>query len=210
MYREEKTFEVVLSDGTFVLLSPSSELTYPVQFDASFTREVTLQGEAYFEVTKSSNRFVVNTNHMKLQVYGTTFNVLSRNDSPDEAVLLEGVVGITPTNSLNGKETVLRPGDKSSVDQSGLVSVVQSDLAEYIAKRNGYILFNGKTIKEIIHTLELYYDVDFITKNTVLDKKEYVFSVKQDVSLRDALNMIEGVSDVKFVIDGKEVKITSR
>jgi len=205
-----KTFEVVLSDGTFVLLSPSSELTYPVQFDASFTREVTLQGEAYFEVTKSSNRFVVNTNHMKLQVYGTTFNVLSRNDSPDEAVLLEGVVGITPTNSLNGKETVLRPGDKSSVDQSGLVSVVQSDLAEYIAKRNGYILFNGKTIKEIIHTLELYYDVDFITKNTVLDKKEYVFSVKQDVSLRDALNMIEGVSDVKFVIDGKEVKITSR
>ena len=201
-----KTFEVVLSDGTFVLLSPSSELTYPVQFDASFTREVTLQGEAYFEVTKSSNRFVVNTNHMKLQVYGTTFNVLSRNDSPDEAVLLEGVVGITPTNSLNGKETVLRPGDKSSVDQSGLVS----DLAEYIAKRNGYILFNGKTIKEIIHTLELYYDVDFITKNTVLDKKEYVFSVKQDVSLRDALNMIEGVSDVKFVIDGKEVKITSR
>ena len=83
-------------------------------------------------------------------------------------------------------------------------------MAEYIAKRNGYILFNGKTIKEIIHTLELYYDVDFITKNTVLDKKEYVFSVKQDVSLRDALNMIEGVSDVKFVIDGKEVKITSR
>lgn len=205
-----KTFELVLSDGTFVLLGPSSELTYPVQFDASSTREVTLRGEAYFEVTKSSNRFAVNTNHMELQVYGTTFNVLSRNDSPDEAVLLEGVVGITPTNSLNGKETVLRPGEKSSVDQSGLVSVVQSDLAEYIAKRNGYILFNGKTIKEIIHTLELYYDVDFITKNTVLDKKEYVFSVKRDVSLRDALNMIEGVSDVKFVIDGKEVRITSR
>ena len=205
-----KTFELVLSDGTFVLLGPSSELTYPVQFDASSTREVTLRGEAYFEVTKSSNRFAVNTNRMKLQVYGTTFNVLSRNNFPDEAVLLEGVVGITPVNSLNGKETVLRPGDKSSVDQSGLVSVVQSDLAEYVAKRNGYILFNGKTIEEIIHILELYYDVDFITKNTVLDKKEYVFSVKRGVSLRDALNMIEGVSDVKFIIDGKEVKITSR
>lgn len=204
-----KFFELVLSDGTFVLLSPSSELTYPMQFDASATREVTLRGEAYFEVTKSSNRFVVNTTHMKLQVYGTTFNVLSRDDLPDEAVLLEGVVGITPTNSFKEKEMILQPGDKSSVGQAGVISIASSDLAEFVAKREGYILFNGKTIKEIIRTLELYYDVDFIMGNTVLDNKEYVFSMKRDISLRDALDMITGVSDVKFLVEGKEVKIKS-
>ncbi len=53
---------------------------------------MTLRGEGYFEVTKSSNRFVVNTDNMKLQVYGTTFNVISRDNLPDEAVLVEGVV----------------------------------------------------------------------------------------------------------------------
>lgn len=203
-----KTFELVLSDGTFVLLNPQSELTYPVKFDSTSTREVTLRGEGYFEVTKSSNRFVVNTDNMKLQVYGTTFNVIARDYLPDEAVLVEGVIGITPKNSLDGKETVLHPGDKSFVDILGQVSITQTDLAEYTAKRDGYILFNGKTIKQVISSLELYYDVRFVVENeAVLKKKEYVFSIKQQASLREALDMIEFVSDVKFLIEGKEVKI---
>ena len=203
-----KTFELVLSDGTFVLLNPQSELTYPVKFDSTSTREVTLRGEGYFEVTKSTNRFVVNTDNMKLQVYGTTFNVISRDNLPDEAVLVEGVVSITPKNSSDGKETVLHPGDKSFVDKLGQLTVTQTNLAEYAAKRNGYILFNGKTIKQVISSLELYYDVQFIVKNdAILKKKEYVFSIKQHASLREALDMIEFVSDVKFLIEGKEVKI---
>ena len=203
-----KTFELVLSDGTFVLLNPQSELTYPVKFDSTSTREVTLRGEGYFEVTKSSNRFVVNTDNMKLQVYGTTFNVISRDNLPDEAVLVEGVVSITPKNSSDGKETVLHPGDKSFVDKLGQLTVTQTNLAEYTAKRNGYILFNGKTIKQIIRSLELFYDVHFSVKNEVaLEKEEYVFSIKQHASLREALDVIEFVSDVKFLIEGKEVKI---
>ncbi|OKZ18768.1 MAG: hypothetical protein BHV81_07270 [Butyricimonas synergistica] len=203
-----KTFELVLSDGTFVLLNPESELTYPVKFDSTSVREVTLRGEGYFEVTKSSNRFVVNTGNMKLQVYGTTFNVISRDSLPDEAVLVEGVVSITPKNSSDGKETVLHPGDKSFVDKLGQLTVTQTNLAEYTAKRNGYILFNGKTIKQIIPSLELFYDVHFSVKNEVaLEKEEYVFSIKQHASLREALDVIEFVSDVKFLIEGKEVKI---
>ena len=203
-----KTFELVLSDGTFVLLNPQSELTYPVKFDSTSTREVTLRGEGYFEVTKSSNRFVVNTDNMKLQVYGTTFNVISRDNLPDEAVLVDGVVSITPKNSSDGKETVLHPGDKSFVDKLGQLTVTQTNLAEYTAKRNGYILFNGKTIKQIIPSLELFYDVHFSVKNEVaLEKEEYVFSIKQHASLREALDVIEFVSDVKFLIEGKEVKI---
>ena len=203
-----KTFELVLSDGTFVLLNPQSELTYPVKFDSTSTREVTLRGEGYFEVTKSSNRFVVNTDNMNLQVYGTTFNVISRDNLPDEAVLVEGVVSITPKNSSDGKETVLHPGDKSFVDKLGQLTVTQTNLAEYTAKRNGYILFNGKTIKQIIPSLELFYDVHFSVKNEVaLEKEEYVFSIKQHASLREALDVIEFVSDVKFLIEGKEVKI---
>ena len=203
-----KTFELVLSDGTFVLLNPQSELTYPVKFDSTSVREVTLRGEGYFEVTKSSNHFVVNTGNMKLQVYGTTFNVISRDYLPDEAVLVEGIVGITPKNSSDGKETVLHPGDKSAVDKLGQVSVTQTDLAEYTAKRNGYILFNGKTIKQVISSFELYYDVHFLVKNeTALEKEKYVFSIKQHASLREALDMIEFISDVKFLIEGKEVKI---
>lgn len=203
-----KTFELVLSDGTFVLLGPSSELTYPVQFDSCSTREVALRGEAYFEVTKSSHRFAVNTGRMKLQVYGTTFNVLAREKTPDEAVLVEGRVGITPKNGTG--ETILRPGEQSSIDDAGDIKVVQVDLAEYKAKRNGYILFNGKTIEQIVRSLELYYDVNFVSGDMLPDTREYVFSVKRTSSLREVLDVIESVADVKFVINGKEVSVVRK
>lgn len=203
-----KTFELVLADGTFVLLGPSSELTYPVQFDSCSTREVTLRGEAYFEVTKSSNRFAVNTERMKLQVYGTTFNVFAREKMPVEAVLVEGRVGITPESGT--EETILHPGDMYSIDEAGDIKVMQVDLAEYKAKRNGYVLFNGKTIEQIVRSLELYYDVDFVHEGVVPDTREYVFSVKRTSSLREVLDVIVSVADVKFVIDGKEVEITRK
>ena len=94
------------------------------------------------------------------------------------------------------------------MDKLGQLTVTQTNLAEYTAKRNGYILFNGKTIKQIIPSLELFYDVHFSVKNEVaLEKEEYVFSIKQHASLREALDVIEFVSDVKFLIEGKEVKI---
>ena len=205
-----KTFELRLSDGTYVLLSPSSSLTYPVRFDTVSAREVALDGEAYFEVAKSSNRFVVNTQRTKLRVYGTVFNVLSRPDAPDETVLLEGSVGVTAQNAGEAKETVLRPGDKSTIDSAGHVAVAQVDLAEYQAKRDGFLLFNGKTVREVIRTLELYYDARFVEESTDLDDREFVFSFKRDESLRDALNVIEAVADVQFTITGKEVRVSSK
>ena len=179
-----------------------------MQFDSCSTREVTLRGEAYFEVTKSSNRFAVNTERMKLQVYGTTFNVFAREKMPVEAVLVEGRVGITPENGT--EETILHPGDMYSIDEAGDIKVMQVDLAEYKAKRNGYVLFNGKTIEQIVRSLELYYDVDFVHEGVVPDTREYVFSVKRTSSLREVLDVIVSVADVKFVIDGKEVEITRK
>ena len=108
------------------------------------------------------------------------------------------------------EETLLHPGDMYSIDEAGDIKVMQVDLAEYKAKRNGYVLFNGKTIEQIVRSLELYYDVDFVHEGVVPDTREYVFSVKRTSSLREVLDVIESVADVKFVIDGKEVEITRK
>ncbi|MFR7879348.1 MAG: FecR family protein, partial [Butyricimonas paravirosa] len=68
-------FRLKLSDGTNVYLNSASELKYPVRFDEK-ERRVYLSGEAYFEVTKDSNRpFYVITEEVQVRVYGTEFNV---------------------------------------------------------------------------------------------------------------------------------------
>ena len=203
------TFELRLSDGSRVLLSPASELTYPVRFDTLSPREVTLKGEALFQVAKASNRFVVNTSRMRLQVYGTVFNVLARSGRTDEAVLLEGSVGVS-SDEAPDREAMLRPGQRSRVDSAGHITVAAADLAVYTARRNGYLLFNGKTVPEIIRELELYYDTTFVEESAVTDRRAYVLSFKLDESLRGALDVIEAVADVQFTIQGKEVRIKAK
>ena len=70
------TGSFVLPDGTKVYLNSETKLTYPNYFDGE-TREVTLSGEAYFEVAKDAeHRFIVHTpHHSQIEVLGTSFNV---------------------------------------------------------------------------------------------------------------------------------------
>lgn len=205
-----RTFELVLADGTFVVLSPLSELTYPVAFDSLAAREVTLHGEGYFEVAKSTRRFVVHTGRMKLQVYGTKFNVLAREGAADEAVLVAGSVGVTPVGSHAGEERRLLPGEKSVVDAAGQMTVEEADLAEYIAKGNGYILFNGKTVGEILRDMELYYDIRFVGDGMTDGGSKYVFSVRRGSPLREVLDALEPMAGVRLVLQGKEVRMAKR
>ncbi|HET8752853.1 MAG TPA: FecR domain-containing protein, partial [Salinimicrobium sp.] len=71
-----KIFELILSDGSQVILNSGTTITYPVHFLPNKKRTVYLAGEAFFKVAKDSlNQFVVNTKNQKVVVYGTRFNV---------------------------------------------------------------------------------------------------------------------------------------
>ena len=65
---------IALPDGSSVWLSSNSKLTYPVAFTGK-KREVTLDGEGYFEVAKGKKPFIVKTSKYNIEVLGTVFNV---------------------------------------------------------------------------------------------------------------------------------------
>ena len=95
---------VVLPDGSQVWLNGDSRLKYNSNF--SDARNVELTGEALFEVTKNPNRlFTVNAEELRLEVYGTTFNVKSYpEDIISEVALLEGSVGLFRDKQLLKKK----------------------------------------------------------------------------------------------------------
>ncbi|RTZ80485.1 MAG: hypothetical protein DSY98_04325, partial [SAR324 cluster bacterium] len=73
-----KTFQVVLSDGTRVHLNAGTMLRYPVRFVKGRDREVFMEGEALFDVSKDAKRpFVVHANQLGVRVLGTQFVVSS-------------------------------------------------------------------------------------------------------------------------------------
>jgi transmembrane sensor len=73
----KEDYKIVLSDGTQVWLNSESKLSFPFKFSGP-TREVVIEGEAYFEVAKDEEHpFVVRTRQTQIQVLGTKFNVTS-------------------------------------------------------------------------------------------------------------------------------------
>ena len=85
-----ETFKVVLSDGTEVLLNSDSRLSYPTVFKGK-ERVVSLEGEAYFNVTKNTEHpFIVKSGNVQVRVLGTEFNMCSYTPDNVRVTLIEG------------------------------------------------------------------------------------------------------------------------
>ncbi|MFT3702641.1 MAG: FecR family protein [Agriterribacter sp.] len=107
--------QIVLSDGTKVWLNADSKLSYPKQFDDK-KREVTLEGEAYFDVVKNDAKpFYVHTKNFQIKVVGTAFNVRAYKDEPNaETSLIRGLVEIE-VNKNKDHVVVLHPNEKLTI-----------------------------------------------------------------------------------------------
>ncbi|HET9057937.1 MAG TPA: FecR domain-containing protein [Chitinophagaceae bacterium] len=104
----------ILPDGSKVWLNSGSKLTYKT-FNKS-QREVTLEGEAYFDIIKDAKRpFIVHTNVIDIKVLGTAFNVKSYdNEKTVEASLIRGLIEVTRVDNP-GQKILLKPNEKITI-----------------------------------------------------------------------------------------------
>lgn len=160
--------KVILPDSTLVFLNSNSSLRYPVEFGDS--REVTLDGEAYFEVTKNpKKRFFVSTPHCsQIEVLGTHFNVEAYADELHVlTTLLEGSVRFLYKGASNRMNyTMMSPGEKL-VYNSALneVKLYKTTCLSETAWKEGKIIFKDTPLKEALRLLEKRFNVKFIIRN---------------------------------------------
>lgn len=108
-----ETEEILLDDGTTVVLNANSRLTWSEYWENSGIRNVELDGEAFFDVAHVNGDgsdqsevlpFKVRTADLIVNVLGTAFNVSSRRGKTD--VFLErGKVELDLSNEMREKET---------------------------------------------------------------------------------------------------------
>jgi transmembrane sensor len=105
--------KIVLPDGSSVWVNSGSKLTYDRSFNAN-TREVELDGEAYFDVVKDASRpFVVHTAGIDIKVLGTAFNVRAYKVDPTiEATLIHGAIEVTDKTKPGTPKIMLKPREK--------------------------------------------------------------------------------------------------
>ena len=154
-------YALVLSDGTKVHLNSMSSLRFPVAFTTG-KREVELQGEAYFEVSKNKEKpFIVKTTKGDVEVLGTKFYI-SAYATTDvfETSLIEGKVKVHTAY----EDMTLYPKDKA-VLENGLLTRKQIDDMDTYRWRDGLYCFKNLSFDDVLKQFEIYYDIRFVKEN---------------------------------------------
>ncbi len=180
---------VTLPDSTLVYLRQGSSLSYGAQFKTD-NREVSLEGEAYFKVTRDEDHpFIVRTTHAQIKVLGTCFNVSSeKGSSLFQAVLVEGKIELT---TGRGEEYLLQPDQMIELEGKN-VKITNVNTELYTAWKDGKVIFRDETLGEITRKLEQIYHVKFIYENPDL-AREYRFSgtFHRETSIGEVITMLK-------------------
>lgn len=203
-------FHLVLSDGTKVWLNADSRIKYPVAFGED-KRQVELQGEGYFEVTKEEGRpFIVSTDRMDVRVLGTTFDVNTYEDQGKVFVVLkEGLVEVL----AEGNESrIITPGQMALLDVFDLgagIQVEKCDADVYTAWKQGSYSFRNMPLREMLKQVSRYYDVTIVYEDG-FEEEYYTGDISRDISLESLLSVIENSTSVSFKLERKTVYIQKK
>ncbi|WP_316818300.1 FecR family protein [Pedobacter nyackensis] len=196
-----------LGDGTVVWLNGGSKLGYPTPFAAD-KREVTLEGEAYFDVSHDVERpFVVQLKELNLKVLGTAFGINTLGNVVHTALERGKVVLQAGSESL-----YLLPGELGTYDaERKSLNKAKADLRLYTAWKDLDVYFNNNTLQEITARLEREYDLDFRFENEALKNLHFTIDMPRTADFTKILNNIKlSSNEVDFVVEGRNIRVKNR
>ena len=217
----------VLPDGTQVWLNADTKISYGKSFGAG-SREVTLTGEAYFDVVKDASKpFIVHTEAMDVIVLGTAFNVSAyKGEKHTEATLIRGSVEVS-LKKYHNKKVMLKPFEKLSVENipDSVTKKGQAPQQEVpmltLSKINkmpqdsgsvetqwvqNRLVFANSTLEEIAIRLARWYDVNITITNQALKQTRYSAEF-DDATLEEVMQSLKFAGKFNYNIDNKTITI---
>ena len=157
-----------LTDGTTITLNENSTLSYPETFAAN-TRQVVLNGEAYFEVESDPARpFEVQTAKASVKVLGTVFNVRSiETEDQIKVSVEEGKVQFSST--LIGKGVILTKGEEGTYDLTkNEITEAKVDNKNASAWKTKNLTYKNVPLKTVIADLAKHFKVKTTINNVAM------------------------------------------
>jgi len=178
------TVSLILPDNSNVLINGECSIQYNPYW-WSFNRQLSFEGEAFFEVEKGSE-FTVFSKNGTTQVLGTSFNILAE-DGIYEVFCKTGKVKVS--GDVDSK--VIFPGTLAVLSSTGKIEISEDVKAEEIlAWRTNEFIFNTTPLTKVIRELERHYNVEIVASN--LNLKEILFSgsLSREASLTEVLESV--------------------
>jgi len=185
-----------LPDGTTGMLNSGSYFSYSLPFNNN--REVSLEGEAWFEVSRDETHpFEISTGNSTVKVLGTSFNVSAYPaENYVEVVLQKGKVEFLD-NKGNEKVTML-PSERL-VFQNGNINKSVTDPAKYNAWTEDKLVFRGDPMAEVARRIERWYNVKVNLADSELEKYSFRATFEDD-KLEEVLRLLSMTSPIRYQI----------
>lgn len=196
-------YKLVLADGTRVWLNSNSSIRFPTAFTGE-KRNVSIDGEVYFEVAKSKTKpFVVEVRDVSIKVLGTQFNISAYSNNPSiNTTLVEGSINVQSRN--NSK--LIRPGQQAQVGNENFNVVSNIEIDEVLAWQKNEFDFRLRTVPEIMRQLQQFYDFD-IQYDGKISNDKFIARFNRDAPLSRILEILQQTGRVDFKISAGKVVV---
>jgi transmembrane sensor len=224
--------QVILPDNTHVWINSGSRFKYPVKY-GNANREVFLEGEAYFDVTKQHGKlFVVNTRDVKIKVLGTAFNVKNYAlDKNVETTVVRGLVKVECTSAQNNAVYV-NPNEKaiyvkenrqiaisSSVknnDKPEIEKTIQPILISkinpepVICWKDQQLVFTDETFGDMVVKMERWYNMKIRINDSTLMAERYNGKFVHNETIYQVLEAIKITTPINYTVKDNIIIITRK
>lgn len=198
-------YKLVLADNTIVWLNSGSRLTYPVAFKGN-TRELNLEGEAFFEVTKDKHKpFIVHTSQFDIRVTGTQFNIRTYPEETESATLAEGSIQLEKDHRVYR----LVPGQQAYLNGEE-VKIKEVNPEDAIAWRYNAFSFKEVPLEHIMNELARWYDINVFYQSPEIKELHFTAWFQRSIPIQELLKILEKTQQVKLELKGRTLIVEKK
>lgn len=202
---------VRLPDGSTVILNDNSSLKYNQSSFNNKTREVTLTGEAFFDIKRNKTKpFIVHTGKVQTKVLGTAFNINARNSSDNiEVTVTRGKVQVGDTEKIYG---IITPNQQIKVNKNTLLFEQNTISAAVVTEwKSNYLILDDINMEEAVALISQKYKVHILLSNEKIKNCRITASFLNEEDLDHVLKVICSVTETEYrynkaesiILDGK-------
>ncbi len=211
---------ITLPDSSRVTLQPNGTIRYNDKMFSGATRNVQLVGEAFFEVTRDTERpFLVYSNGLITKVLGTSFNIKARKGSDNVTVIVRtGKVSVfalprNPQEDPESRGLILRANQQ--VDYSKKIekftrTLVPEPVPVLSTEEMQQFTFQNAPVTDIFRALEKVYDTEIVFDQELLSECRLTSTLDGDVSLFEKLDVLCEAIDASYKVVDAQVVISGR
>lgn len=187
-----------LPDGSTILLNENSSIQYNQLIFNNTTREVTLKGEAYFDIKRDETKpFIVHTGKVETKVLGTAFNINAySNLNKIEVTVTRGKVQVGDQEKIYG---VITPNQQIKINKNTLVyEQITIDSTIAVGWKSKYLIFDNINIEEAIAQISAKYKVPIILLNEKIKKCKITATFLNEEDLDHVLKVVCSTIDAEY------------